>query len=723
MWEPEASAAGEEVSPSEASPRPRPPRARTRPVATETLTAADTKAKNASSSPAETSERPSVPPSSLTPANPPAVPERDRHARSSIWGEESSSSGSSGGGGSDRESSPPLPPTAPVPPQAAASSSAAFAAATATAAATTDGRRMTATESEELAFITLVTQALVPLNRRVAAGAAANGAGTLSAIVSAVAGLGGVTEGRTRAAAAAVEREAANTTLAGEKSTSAKLFCRMLADAILHPRFERAVDSALSPTTPPPWSGLVAPSTVKPRGRPPKHRPPNPPAAGPVARPAPVRRERQPPPPPPPRPPSAAVRLAPRVATNGSEGAPAGAVVTTKQVRSPSEPVYWGHAKVAEFLRVYPAGVRTTLDNWRVANLNNLYPSPEDKRALANSADVIMSVVNDFLTLLRTLAAEALEQLYPAQFSQLEAYAAHTIGYPEAPVVAGLAARCRLSEQAVQNYFWTKRRLWLQNQTRQEKALTRGVLEDWFSANYENPFPSNEVKLDLVKRSGLTMRQVNNFFGNKRSRMKRRVVAQRSVVVDRMPPSAKWQSRVLTELPAEATAEAVHRAQRFAPAAGAQAAARALQEKRHRRATAGASDAPATVLERWFLLNRDTGALGPETLQDLAKRSGLSVQQVDKSIADMREREMARRATPKGKNAELELWFANHLDDPYPSNEEKKELAERAGITVRQVNTFFGNKRMRLKRKAECAPPVGGLAPTNKWRRFVLGED
>eukprot|EP00761_Pharyngomonas_kirbyi_P004708 gb/GECH01004713.1/.p1 GENE.gb/GECH01004713.1/~~gb/GECH01004713.1/.p1 ORF type:complete len:289 (+),score=80.01 gb/GECH01004713.1/:1-867(+) len=47
----------------------------------------------------------------------------------------------------------------------------------------------------------------------------------------------------------------------------------------------------------------------------------------------------------------------------------------------------------------------------------------------------------------------------------------------------------------------------------------------------------------------------------------------------------------------------------------------------------------------------------------------------------------------------LNMWFFNHLHDPYPTDSEKKELAERCGLKISQINNWFGNKRMRYKRK------------------------
>jgi len=47
----------------------------------------------------------------------------------------------------------------------------------------------------------------------------------------------------------------------------------------------------------------------------------------------------------------------------------------------------------------------------------------------------------------------------------------------------------------------------------------------------------------------------------------------------------------------------------------------------------------------------------------------------------------------------LKAWLKNHLSDPYPSPQEKEELAVEAGITPRQVQIWFSNKRTRMKNK------------------------
>ena len=45
----------------------------------------------------------------------------------------------------------------------------------------------------------------------------------------------------------------------------------------------------------------------------------------------------------------------------------------------------------------------------------------------------------------------------------------------------------------------------------------------------------------------------------------------------------------------------------------------------------------------------------------------------------------------------LNQWFERHLDHPYPSEQEKRQLATQCDISVEQVTNWFSNKRCRSK--------------------------
>ena len=40
-------------------------------------------------------------------------------------------------------------------------------------------------------------------------------------------------------------------------------------------------------------------------------------------------------------------------------------------------------------------------------------------------------------------------------------------------------------------------------------------------------------------------------------------------------------------------------------------------------------------------------------------------------------------------------WFLSHINNPYPKLSEKETLAQRGGITVKQVTAWFSNRRNR----------------------------
>ncbi|KAK4538627.1 hypothetical protein CDCA_CDCA19G4652 [Cyanidium caldarium] len=50
----------------------------------------------------------------------------------------------------------------------------------------------------------------------------------------------------------------------------------------------------------------------------------------------------------------------------------------------------------------------------------------------------------------------------------------------------------------------------------------------------------------------------------------------------------------------------------------------------------------------------------------------------------------------------LHDWFVEHLHHPYPTEAEKRELALRTGLSLRQVNDYYSNKRMRIRRRARA---------------------
>ncbi|PXF43904.1 Pre-B-cell leukemia transcription factor 3 [Gracilariopsis chorda] len=81
--------------------------------------------------------------------------------------------------------------------------------------------------------------------------------------------------------------------------------------------------------------------------------------------------------------------------------------------------------------------------------------------------------------------------------------------------------------------------------------------------------------------------------------------------------------------------------------------------------------------------------------------------------------------------AALERWFHENLENPYPTIEQKLELARTCSMSLNSVNNWFGNKRMRIKRKMlnVASGPFDGssisdkvLAPRSKWKAVVVSK-
>ena len=67
----------------------------------------------------------------------------------------------------------------------------------------------------------------------------------------------------------------------------------------------------------------------------------------------------------------------------------------------------------------------------------------------------------------------------------------------------------------------------------------------------------------------------------------------------------------------------------------------------------------------------------------------------------------------------LEDWLASHFEDPYPDEEEKARLVQLTGITLRQINNWFSNTRVRLWRP--CIDSITDQAKTGRPARAPSG--
>ncbi|VDN19153.1 unnamed protein product [Dibothriocephalus latus] len=71
-------------------------------------------------------------------------------------------------------------------------------------------------------------------------------------------------------------------------------------------------------------------------------------------------------------------------------------------------------------------------------------------------------------------------------------------------------------------------------------------------------------------------------------------------------------------------------------------------------------------------------------------------EEVDCEDRTSTKRQKKRGIFPKVATNTMRAWLFQHLSHPYPSEEQKKQLAQDTGLTILQVNNWFINARRRI---------------------------
>jgi hypothetical protein len=75
--------------------------------------------------------------------------------------------------------------------------------------------------------------------------------------------------------------------------------------------------------------------------------------------------------------------------------------------------------------------------------------------------------------------------------------------------------------------------------------------------------------------------------------------------------------------------------------------------------------------------------------------SPVSVSNISQSLDSSFKRRRNHNQLPEEAVSILNEWFESHINHPYPSMDDKHRLAEKCGISVKQVNSWFCNRRNR----------------------------
>ncbi|GMR61461.1 hypothetical protein PMAYCL1PPCAC_31656, partial [Pristionchus mayeri] len=96
---------------------------------------------------------------------------------------------------------------------------------------------------------------------------------------------------------------------------------------------------------------------------------------------------------------------------------------------------------------------------------------------------------------------------------------------------------------------------------------------------------------------------------------------------------------------------------------------------------------------------KDTATSRYSAVEECIKKSTVNaVMLINNKCLDARRR---RRNFTKETTEILTEWFNEHINHPYPTDEEKNDLAFQCNISVQQITNWFGNRRVRQKRQAD----------------------
>ncbi|KAI6241516.1 BMA-CEH-20, isoform d [Aphelenchoides fujianensis] len=110
-------------------------------------------------------------------------------------------------------------------------------------------------------------------------------------------------------------------------------------------------------------------------------------------------------------------------------------------------------------------------------------------------------------------------------------------------------------------------------------------------------------------------------------------------------------------------------------------------------------------------------------LQDQKQTRPITQQEVNRMVAIIQKKfsgiqiqlkQRKRRNFSKQATEVLNEYFYSHLQNPYPSEEVKEDLARQCQITVSQVSNWFGNKRIRYKKNIAKSQEEANLYAAKK---------
>ena len=201
-----------------------------------------------------------------------------------------------------------------------------------------------------------------------------------------------------------------------------------------------------------------------------------------------------------------------------------------------------------------------------------------------------------------------------------------------------MANKTGLTVLQVNKWFYNARRRdvkSLVDKSKHAKAV-RIVLKEWLHKHLTNPYPSDGEKLNLATKTGLTVHQVHNWFKNARRR-------EFKSLIDKSKQASEPKNELVDEQFENEAKEVRKQINLFL-----------VNQKKN------------LYIDEQF----DNAGNGNTANDDIY-------------------------CSKKKSKKPLKEWLHKHLTSPYPSDAEKLHLANKTGLTVLQVHSWFINARRR----------------------------
>eukprot|EP01135_Chromosphaera_perkinsii_P009683 Nk52_evm9s1837 gene=Nk52_evmTU9s1837 len=335
--------------------------------------------------------------------------------------------------------------------------------------------------------------------------------------------------------------------------------------------------------------------------------------------------------------------------------------------------------------------LRKYLQDWVLNHLSNPYPSDEEKLAMCKVTGMtVPSLSNWFVNARRRMLVRKVT----------------SFGYPE----------------------------WIVKEKRGRMDLTSDqsqILKDWLFNNLHDPFPPKSVKAELCGKTGISKEQVDQWFHNNRQNLLTKTVDENGNRVYKIKPAKLKVVSAIRPLVHEGETEEMIELLLLQENGLGQDGEKLPKNhsSKNQHSTRGFTPRDTFLLKRWLFDHKDNPYPSEEEKDMIIKHmSSMTKERIDSWFVnarrrflrkvkegdftdtrfEVRERKSGRSEYSRHTLMVLRNWIFDHVDYPYPTDQEKKDLRISTNMTKEQLDVWFNNVRSRSSKLLDKAVGTTG---------------